>query len=83
MMKEKTQAQAAGSDVKAKQKLVGLTVRIDAETNRLLSAILSLKGMTLSGFLQDSIKEFIKDNYHEAKALYDNIGQMTGYNQKD
>jgi hypothetical protein len=41
------------------------------ETNRILSAILSLKGMTLSGFLQNSIKTFIQENYEEAKELFD------------
>ena len=54
-----------------KDKTVGITVRIDMQTNRILSAILSLKGMTLSGFLQDSIKTFIKENYEEAKELFD------------
>jgi hypothetical protein len=83
MMKEKIEVQAVRDDVNSKQKLVGLTVRVDVETNRLLSAILSLKGMTLSGFLQDSIKDFIKENYHEAKALYDDMGRNTGYSGKD
>jgi hypothetical protein len=82
-MKEKDEAQGVRLEVKSKQKLVGLTVRVDVETNRLLSAILSLKGMTLSGFLQDSIKDFIRENYHEAKALYDDIGRNTGYSDKD
>jgi ribose-phosphate pyrophosphokinase len=54
-----------------KEKLIGITVRVDVETNRILSAILSLKGMTLTGFLQDSIKVFIKENYKEAKELFD------------
>ena len=54
-----------------KGKTVGITVRVDMETNRILSAILSLKGMTLSGFLQESIKTFIKDNHEEAKGLFD------------
>ena len=54
-----------------KEKTVGITMRVDAETNRILSAILSLKGMTLSGFLQDSIKTFIKENFDEAKELLD------------
>ena len=54
-----------------KNRTVGITIRVDAETNRILSAILSLKGMTLSGFLQDSIKDFIKEHYEEAKELFD------------
>jgi hypothetical protein len=54
-----------------KKKMIGITIRVEAETNRVLSAILSLKGMTLSGFLQNSIREFIKDNYVEAKKLLD------------
>jgi hypothetical protein len=53
------------------KKMIGITIRVEAETNRVLSAILSLKGMTLSGFLQNSIREFIKDNYVEAKKLLD------------
>jgi hypothetical protein len=83
MMKEKNEAQEVRPEVKTKQKLVGLTVRVDVETNRLLSAILSLKGMTLSGFLQNSIKDFIKENYYEAKTLYDDIGRTAGFNEKD
>jgi hypothetical protein len=62
------------SQEETKSKLVGITIRVDVETNRLLSAILSLKGMTLSGFLQDSIKKFIKENYQEAKELFDVYG---------
>ena len=54
-----------------KQKTVGITVRVDMETNRILSAILTLKGMTLSGFLQESIKNFIRDNYDEARERFD------------
>ena len=54
-----------------KEKTVGITVRVDMETNRILSAILTLKGMTLSGFLQDSIKSFIRENYEEAKERFD------------
>ena len=63
-----------------KGKLVGITVRVDMETNRILSAILSLKGMTLSGFLQDSIKIFIKENYAEAKELFD-LSRIPGLEQ--
>ncbi|GHV48261.1 hypothetical protein FACS1894204_12430 [Synergistales bacterium] len=58
-------------DATEQKKTVGITVRVDMETNRILSAILSLKGMTLSGFLQDSIRNFIKDNHEEAKKLLD------------
>jgi hypothetical protein len=83
MAREKVEEQDAKLDVKQKSKMVGITVRVDMETNRLLSAILSLKGMTLSGFLQDSIKNFIKENYHEARELYDDIGRTTGFSQKD
>ncbi|MDR1514521.1 MAG: hypothetical protein LBS45_02405 [Synergistaceae bacterium] len=83
MIKEKAGTQKVTPEVKPKQKLVGLTVRVDVETNRLLSAILSLKGMTLSGFLQDSIKSFIEENYYEAKALYDDIGRTTGFHKQD
>ena len=54
-----------------KEKTVGITVRVDMETNRILSAILTLKGMTLSGFLQDSIKAFIRENYEEARERFD------------
>ena len=54
-----------------REKTVGITVRVGMEMNRILSAILSLKGMTLSGFLQGSIKTFIKENYGEAKELFD------------
>ena len=54
-----------------KEKTVGVTIRVDIETNRILSAILSLKGMTLSGFLQESIKTFIRENYEEARELFD------------
>jgi hypothetical protein len=64
-----------------KQKMVGITIRVDVETNRILSAILSLKGMTLSGFLQDSIKTFIRDNYEEAKGLFD-ISRISGMPEK-
>ena len=65
-----------------KPKMVGITVRVDAETNRILSAILSLKGLTLSGFLQDSIKTFIKENYEEAKGLFD-ISRIAGMSEED
>jgi hypothetical protein len=65
-----------------KKKTVGITIRVEAETNRVLSAILSLKGMTLSGFLQNSIKEFIKDNYVEAKKLLD-IEHISGMIDND
>ena len=61
----------------AEKKMVGITVRVDAETNRILSDILSLKGMTLSGFLQSSIKTFIQENYEEAKELFD-ISRVPG-----
>jgi hypothetical protein len=54
-----------------KPRTVGITVRVNIETNRILSAILALKGMTLSGFLQDSILRFIQDNYVEAKNMLD------------
>ena len=54
-----------------KEKTVGITVRVDMETNRILSAILTLKGMTLTGFLQESIKTFIRENYEEAKERFD------------
>ena len=54
-----------------KEKTVGITVRVDMETNRILSAILTLKGMTLSGFLHDSIKTFIRENYEEARERFD------------
>jgi hypothetical protein len=83
MAQEKTERAKMGTEVKQKPKLVGITVRVDVETNRLLSAILSLKGMTLSSFMQDSIRAFIKDNYHEGKELYENIGRLTGYNQEE
>ena len=63
-----------------KEKTVGITVRVDMETNRILSAILSLKGMTLSGFLQDSIRIFIKENYAEAKELFD-LSRIPGLEQ--
>jgi hypothetical protein len=59
------------------QKMVGITVRVDVETNHILSAILSLKGITLSGFLQSSIKTFIRENYKEAKELFD-ISRVPG-----
>ena len=62
-------------------KTVGITVRVDMETNRILSAILSLKGMTLSGFLQDSIKTFIKENHEEAKELFD-LSRIPGLEEK-
>jgi hypothetical protein len=65
-----------------KQKMVGITIRVDVETNRILSAILSLKGMTLSGFLQDSIKTFIRENYEEAKELFD-ISRLSGISRKN
>jgi hypothetical protein len=51
------------------------------ETNQILSAILSLKGMTLSGFLQDSIKTFIKENYEDAKELFD-LSRIPGLEEK-
>ena len=54
-----------------KPRTVGITVRVDLEENRILSAILSLKGMTLSGFLHDSIRTFIRENYEDAKKLFD------------
>ena len=66
----------------AKQKMIGITIRVDIETNRILSAILSLKGMTLSGFLQESIKNFIRENYEEAKGLFD-ISRITGLSEED
>jgi hypothetical protein len=66
----------------AKPKMVGITIRVDIETNRILSAILSLKGMTLSGFLQDSIKDFIRENYEEAKGLFD-ISRIDGLSEKN
>ena len=65
-----------------KNKSVGITVRVDAEKNRILSAILSLKGMTLSSFLQDSINTFIKENYEEAKELFD-ISRIAGMSGED
>ena len=68
--------------VGTKPKMVGITVRIDAETNRILSAILSLKGMTLSGFLQDSIKTFIKDHHAEAQKIFDAY-QINGISEED
>ena len=52
---------------------VGITVRIDKNENRILSAILALKGMTLSGFLQSSIKNFISENYGEARDLFNSL----------
>ena len=55
----------------SKGKTVGITIRVDGETNRILSAILSLKGMTWSGFMHGAIETFIKDNYDEAKELFD------------
>jgi hypothetical protein len=61
----------------AKQRMVGITIRVDVETNRILSAILSLKGMTLSCFLHDSIRNFIKENHEEAKKLLD-ISRIAG-----
>ena len=61
----------AKKQMDVKPKTVGITVRVDMETNRILSAILTLKGMTLSGFLQDSIKSFIKEHYEEAKERFD------------
>jgi hypothetical protein len=73
---------ASESPVKAKPKLVGITFRVDVETNRLLSAILSLKGMTLSGFLHDSIRRFIRDNYQEAKQLFD-ISRIAGLSDNE
>jgi hypothetical protein len=36
--------------------------------------------MTLSGFLQDSIKTFIRENYHEAKELFD-ISRIPGISE--
>ena len=48
-------------------------VRIDKNENRILSAILALKGMTLSGFLQSSIKNFISENYGEARDLFNSL----------
>jgi len=57
--------------------MVGITIRVDIETNRILSAILSLKGLTLSGFLHDSINKFIRENYEEAKELFD-IARIAG-----
>jgi hypothetical protein len=59
------------SAAESPKKTIGITIRVEAETNRVLSAILSLKGMTLSGFLQSSIRQFIRDNYAEAKKLLD------------
>jgi hypothetical protein len=65
-------AKRKGTPVTENQKkTIGITIRVEAETNRVLSAILSLKGMTLSGFLQSSIRQFIRDNYAEAKKLLD------------
>ena len=61
----------------AKSRTVGITVRVDMETNRILSAILSLKGLTLSGFLHESIRNFIRENYEEAKGLFD-IARIAG-----
>jgi hypothetical protein len=60
-----------GTDNESQKKTVGITIRLDSETNRVLSAILSLRGMTLSGFLRSSIRQFIRDNYAEAKKLLD------------
>jgi hypothetical protein len=65
-----------------KPKMVGITIRVDMETNRILSAILSLKGLTLSGFLQDSIKNFIRENYEEAKGLFD-ISRIAGISEEN
>jgi hypothetical protein len=53
------------------RKMIGITIRVDEDTNRMMSAILALKGMTLSGFLQGSIRQFIKDNYKDARELLD------------
>jgi hypothetical protein len=64
-----------------KEKMVGITIRVNMETNRILSAILSLKGMTLSAFLQDSIKTFIRENYEEAKGLFD-ISRIEGMSEE-
>jgi hypothetical protein len=64
-----------------KEKMVGITIRVNMETNRILSAILSLKGMTLSGFLQDSIKTFIRENYEEAKSLFD-LSRIEGMSEE-
>jgi hypothetical protein len=72
----------ASASVAGQKKMIGITIRVEAETNRVLSAILSLKGMTLSGFLQNSIKQFIKDNYVEAKKLLD-IEHIAGIIDED
>ena len=71
-------------ETETKPKPVGITIRVDAETNRILSAILSLKSMTLSGFLQDSIKTFIKENYEDAKERFNNyrVPDMSEENDK-
>ena len=60
-----------------KEKTVGITVRVNIETNRILSAILSLKGMTLTGFLKESIMTFIRENYEEARERFD-ISRIPG-----
>jgi hypothetical protein len=77
-MKYKRLDDAADSE---KRRTVGITVRVNVETNRILSAILALKGMTLSGFLHDSIMRFIRDNYVEAKNMLD-IDRIAGLDEK-
>ena len=43
------------------------------DDSRILSAMLALKGFTLSAFLQKAIKEFISQNYQDVKNLYDSF----------
>ena len=62
---------------------VGITVRIDKNENRILSAILALKGMTLSGFLQSSVKNFIRENYEDAKDLFNSLEPTHSQDNKE
>jgi hypothetical protein len=64
-----------------KPETVGITIRVDVEKNRILSAMLSLKGMTWSGFMQDCINRFILENFEEAKGLFD-ISRIEGLSRE-
>ena len=44
------------------KKLYGLTLRLDEETGRLFTALVSLNGTTATEVLREHVKKYIEDN---------------------
>jgi hypothetical protein len=59
------------TEPKTKPKIVGITIRIDGELNRRLSAILALDNMTQTEFFKKYIEEYVEANYERAMKMLD------------